>query len=349
MNNMFNQSFNIDGFDIQNNHEPYLIAELSGNHDNDINRAKTLIKAAHQAGFDAVKIQYFTADDMTLNIKNENFIVQSGLWQGQSLYELYQQGSTPREWLPILFNYADELGITLFSSVFSQEGIDTLEAFDCPAYKIASFEAMDLELIKAAAKTHKPIIISTGIINYDGIQEALSTCHQANNKNIGIMHCISNYPAPYESFNIQTISDMQAQLSLPVGLSDHSTDDLCAIAAIAKGACMIEKHITVSQDDGAIDSAFSLPIQQMSAFTKRLKDTYKCIGTIDYSNSSPRKNYRSLYFVEDIAKGQKITNEMLRSIRPGHGLEPKYRDELIGREAAQDISSGTATKWDLIV
>lgn len=346
--NKFNPTFEIDNFTIGNSLEPYLIAEVSGNHDNDINRAKKLILAAKESGFDAVKIQYFTADDMTLDIKKGHFVVQSGLWQGRSLYDLYKQGATPVEWLKELFTYAKEQKITLFSSVFSQQGIDTLEQYGCPAYKIASFEAMDLELIYYAAKTKKPLIVSTGIIDAKGIDDVLTTCKKAVNPKLGIMHCISNYPAPYENFNLATVSDMQNRYSLPIGLSDHSIDHLCATIAVAKGASMVEKHITIERDDGAIDSSFSLPIDEMPAFVDILKNTFKAIGKVDYSNSSPRKNYRSLYAVKDIKKGQVITAAMIHSIRPGYGLPPKYKNDVLNSRAEQDISKGTPISWELL-
>ena len=345
---MFNKSIVIDNFNIQNYSKPYLIAEISGNHDNEIDRAKKLILAAKENGFDAVKIQYFTANDMTLDISEGDFIVKSGLWKDRSLFELYEQGATPKEWLPNLFDYAKEIGITLFSSVFSYQGLCILEELGCPAYKIASFEAMDLDLIEAAAKTLKPVIISTGIIDKVGIEEVLDTCKKVRNRNIGLMHCISNYPAPYDKFNLATITDMQQSFDIPIGLSDHSTDEICSLIAIANGASMIEKHITVSQKDGAIDSEFSLPISLMKEFTDKLRNGFATIGKVDYSNSSPRKNFRSLYAVKDIPKGQLITSDMIRSIRPGHGLPPKNKNKVLKCTAKQNINAGTPLDWSLL-
>ncbi|MEO2266924.1 pseudaminic acid synthase [Pseudoalteromonas sp. YIC-656] len=333
---------------ITNGADPYLIAEVSGNHKNEISRAKQLIKEAHLAGFDAVKIQYFTAEDMTLDLRTNDFVVQSGLWQGRTLFDLYKEAATPKAWLVPLFNYAKECGITLFSSVFSYQGLRVLEELNCPAYKIASFEAMDIPLIEAVAKTHKPLIISTGIIDKEQISEALEACYQHGNYQVGIMHCISNYPAPPSSFNLNTIDDMIYAFNVPIGLSDHSIDALAAMLATAKGSCMVEKHITVSRDDGAIDSAFSLPISEMADFVTTVRNAYAACGQTDYSCSSPRKNYRSLYVVENIKKGEKFTKQNTRSIRPGHGIAPKHLNGILNKVAAEDIQRGTALTWQMV-
>ncbi|WP_462157638.1 pseudaminic acid synthase [Pseudoalteromonas sp. GB56] len=348
MNSKANNTLILDGTTITNGGNPYVIAEVSGNHKNDIERAKRLIKEAQLAGFDAVKIQYFTPDDMTLELQLPDFVVQSGLWQGRTLFDLYQEGATPKEWLAPLFDYAKQCGIALFSSVFSKRGLDILESIGCPAYKIASFEAMDIPLIEAVAKTNKPLIISTGIINKQQITEALDACYKHGNQSVGIMHCISNYPAPPSSFNLSTIEDMMRSFNVPIGLSDHSLDSLAAVVATAKGSCMVEKHITIARDDGAIDSPFSLPIEEMAQFVCDIRHAHQAIGNVDYSCSSPRKNYRSLYVVKDVAQGEKFTPQNVRSIRPGHGIEPKHLNDILNTVATQDISRGSALTWEMV-
>lgn len=333
---------------IDNFNSPFLIAELSGNHKGDIQRAKRIMDEAHAAGFDALKLQFFTPEDMTLPLYEREFVVNGGMWQGRSLYDLYKESALPEEWLASLFKHANNIGLYLFSSVFSPKGLAVLESLNCPAYKIASFEAMDIPLIKAVAKTQKPLIVSTGIIDDQGMEDVIEACRSVGNEQLAFMHCISDYPAPYESFNLRTLRAMVERFKLPVGLSDHSLDEVAAVSAITLGACMIEKHVTLARDDGAIDSKFSLPVGEFKNFVDKLKASQLMLGNVDYACSSPRKNYRSLYAVEDIKEGEVFTENNIRSIRPGYGLEPKYYEEIISKTSASVIKKGTALSWEMI-
>lgn len=341
-------SFRIDNITIGHGHVPYLIGEISGNHKGDKQRIFQLISAAKSAGFSAIKIQYFTADDMTIDSDSSDFIVQSGMWEGRSLYGLYQEGSLKKEWLQEIFAYAKTEEITLFSSIFSIESIKVLEELNCPAYKIASFEAMDIPLISAVAKTGKPLIVSTGIIDESGIEDVISACTAAKNSQLCLLHCISNYPAKYEEFNLATITAMREKYDYPIGLSDHSLDDMAAIGAIALGACVVEKHITISRSDGAIDSAFSIPLGELQAFGQVVSNAGQLLGKPNFSSSSLRKNHRSLYVIKAVKKGEKFTKDNIKSIRPGYGLPPKHLTEIIGKIATCDIDVATPLAWDMI-
>ena len=343
-----NNNFSINNVSIANYQSPYLIGEISGNHKGDKQRIFQLITAAKKAGFSAIKIQYFTADDMTIDSKNDEFTVQSGMWKGRSLYSLYQEGSVKKEWLVEIFSFAKEQEITLFSSVFSIESIALLEELGCPAYKIASFEAMDIPLITAVAKTGKPLIVSTGIIDQPGINDVIQACENVGNTQLCLLHCISNYPAQYHEFNLATISEMISQYPYPIGFSDHSLDNMATIGAISLGACVIEKHITVESDDGAIDSLFSIPIAGLAHFCQTAENAAKLLGKPSYTNSSPRKNYRSLYIISDIKKGDAFTADNIKSIRPGHGIAPKFYPDILGKKATKNIPKATALTWDLI-
>jgi pseudaminic acid synthase len=343
-----NNNFSINNVSIANYQSPYLIAEISGNHKGDKKRIFQLITAAKKAGFSAVKIQYFTADDMTIDSENDDFTVLSGMWKGRSLYSLYQEGSVKKEWLVDIFSFAKKQGITLFSSVFSINSIALLEKLDCPAYKIASFEAMDIPLITAVAKTGKPLIVSTGIIDQCGINDVIQACESVGNMQLCFLHCISNYPAQYHEFNLATISEMMSLYPYPIGLSDHSLDNMATIGAISLGACVVEKHITVDRDDGAIDSLFSIPIAELASFCQTVENAAKLLGNPSYTSSSPRKNYRSLYVVNDIKKGDAFTTVNIKSIRPGHGIAPKFYPDILGKKATKNITKATALTWDLI-
>lgn len=340
---MLNKSITVNGRVINEKTSPFIIAEISGNHKGDKERMIRLMREAAKAGFDAVKIQVFNADDMTLNKHDDEFVISSGLWQGRSLYDVYQEAATPEAWFDELFAIAKEENIILFPSIFSERGLNLMEQYHCPLYKIASFEAMDIPLIKKVVETGKPVIISTGIIDDTQIEDLFT--HIPNAKDIILLHCISNYPAPVESFNLTTMSDIRSRFNCLTGLSDHSVDNTAAMVATALGALAIEKHITVDRKDGAIDSEFSLPISEFDGFIKNIRDSHSSIGHVDYSCSSPRKNYRSLYIVEDIKKGEVFTSKHIRSIRPGHGLQPKYLDRILGRVADVDIKHGTPLDW----
>ncbi|MDO6718388.1 pseudaminic acid synthase [Psychrosphaera sp. 1_MG-2023] len=343
---MLNKSINVNGREINEQASPYIIAEISGNHKGDKERMFHLMREAAKAGFDAVKIQVFNADDMTLDKHDDEFVISSGLWQGRSLYDVYQEAATPESWFDELFAVAREENITLFPSIFSERGLALMEQYHCPIYKIASFEAMDIPLIEKVVATGKPVIISTGIIDDNQIDDLFT--HIPNAKELILLHCISNYPAPVESFNLSTMTDIKHRFNCLTGLSDHSVGNTAAVVATALGAVAIEKHITVDQNDGAIDSEFSLPIAKFKRFIQDIRDSHDSLGQVDYSSTSPRKNYRSLYVVSNMKKGDTITYDNVKSIRPGHGLAPKHLDEVIGQPVNQAIQRGTPLDWSHI-
>ena len=321
---------------------PFVIAEMSANHCGDKNLAFKIIKAAKDAGADAIKVQTYTADTITINSKDEIFMTRDDeLWAGQSLYELYQKAYTPWEWQGELKAYADEIGIEFFSTPFAFSAVDFLESINVSRYKIASFEAMDYPLIRYAAKHKKPMIISTGVSEVEEIYEAIEVCKSVGNNDITILKCTSDYPAKIEDMNIATIADMVSRFSplgVKVGLSDHSMSLEVPICAVALGASVIEKHFTLDRALGGEDSGFSLNYDEFSAMAKAVKNAYKAIGKVDYSfNELNRKYARSLFITKDIKKGEILTPQNIRSIRPAQGLHPKYYDEVIGKKASKDL------------
>lgn len=327
---------------------PYVIAELSANHNGSLERATMILKAASQAGANAFKLQTFTADTMTLDCDNAEFIIKSGLWSGKKLYDLYQDAHMPWEWHTELFAVGKEHGITVFSSAFDFSAIELLEKLDAPAYKVASFEAMDLPLLEAVAQTGKPIIISTGVINKAQISEALEVIYKNSNSQVVLLHCVSDYPAKPEQFNLKTIPDMAREFRVPVGLSDHSINNDMSVAAIGLGACIFEKHITLRRSDGGLDSDFSLEPPEFSELVAKVNNAWFAMGEADYTNSSPRDNYRSLYFVKAVQKGSVITENDIKSIRPGMGLSPKYYYDVLGKKAATNIDPCMPVAWGLL-
>lgn len=335
----------IDKKEIGLENPPYIIAELSANHNGDIEKAFCLIELAKQAGADAVKLQTYTPDTITLNSQTEDFIVRGGLWDGRTLYDLYQEAHTPWEWHQPLFEHAKNLGITIFSSPFDNTAIDLLEDLNAPAYKIASFEAVDLPLIKYAASTGKPLIISTGMADAEEIQEAIDAAYSAGCKELAILHCVSGYPAPALDYNLATIQDMQTRFGVPVGLSDHTLDNTTAIAAVALGACIIEKHFTLDRQGGGPDDSFSLEPADLAALCRDSKTAWQALGRVDYGRKSSEqgnvKFRRSLYFVKDLAAGEVITPDSIRSVRPGFGAPPKYMEMLIGKKTRQAVQKNT--------
>lgn len=330
--------------------EPYIIAEMSGNHNRDINRAFDIIKAAKNAGADAVKLQTYKPDTITMDHDGGEFLIESGLWKGRRLYELYAEAMTPWEWHADLFDYAKELNITIFSSPFDHTAVDLLENLNTPAYKIASFEIIDIPLIKYVAQTKKPIIISTGLANEDEIEEAIDA---ASGSPIALLHCVSAYPTPYKDMNLKTIADMAKRFSAISGLSDHTKGIAVPVAATALGASIIEKHMTLSRSDGGVDSDFSLEADEFADMVSACRDAYQAIGTVDYSVKSSeeggRDYRRSLYVVSDIKKGEKLTKDNIRSIRPGFGLHPKYYEDVLGKEVKENIHKGQPLSWDMLV
>lgn len=343
----------IDNRLIGTGYAPYVIAEMSANHNGDIENAYKIIKMAKEAGADAVKLQTYKPDTITMDMRTPEFMIEGGLWGGQSLYELYESAYMPWDWHEPLFDYARQLGITIFSSPFDSTAVDLLEELNAPAYKIASFEAVDLPLIKYVAQTGKPMIISTGMADAEEIQEAIDAAREGGCKELAILHCVSGYPAPAEDYNLLTINDMQARFMLPVGLSDHTLDNTTAIASVALGACIIEKHVTLNRCGGGPDDSFSLEEPELKALCDGAKTAWQALGKVDYGRKSSEqgnvKFRRSLYFVKNIKAGELITEEHIKSIRPGYGLPPKYLAQLIGLTASQDIERGTAVSFEVLV
>ena len=327
------------------NNRIFIIAEMSANHCGDMNLAKKIIAAAKDAGADAVKIQTYTADTITIDSKRDEFLIKEGLWKGRYLYELYQKASTPWEWQPILKEYADEIGIPLFSTPFDKTAVDFLEKMDVPMYKIASFEAFDYPLICYAAKCGKPMIISTGVSMLKEMQDAIDACKAVGNNDITLLKCTSAYPAKLEDMNLLTIRDMIDRFGpqgVKIGLSDHSMSIEPVVAAVALGARVIEKHFTLDRALGGEDSGFSLNADEFAAMVKAVRNTEAALGKVDYSfNAENRMFGRSLYAVKDIKAGEKFTAENVRSIRPANGLHPRFYDQVIGQIAARNIVAGT--------
>jgi len=349
---MKNNGFSIAGRFIDNEQAPYVIAEMSANHNGHIENAYKIIRMAKEKGADAVKIQTYTPDTITLDCAQADFQLTEGLWQGQSLYQLYQQAYTPWAWHKPLFDYAKKIGITLFSSPFDSTAVDLLEDLNTPAYKIASFEAIDLPLIKYAASTGKPLIISTGMADKQEIQEAVDTAKSAGCQQLALLHCVSGYPAPAADYNLLTLKDMQQRFSVPIGLSDHTLDNITAITSVGLGACIIEKHITLDRQAGGPDDSFSLQPEELLALTQGVKTAWQALGKVDYGRKSSEqanvKFRRSLYFVRDAQKGDVITENDIRSIRPGYGLAPKFYEQILGKHLRTDVQRGTPVSFDLI-
>lgn len=331
---------------------PYIIAELSANHNGSLETALKIIEEAKKAGADAVKLQTYTADTITLNHDAEEFMISGGLWGGKSLYELYQQAHLPWDWHKPLFEHARNLDITIFSSPFDATAVDLLEELNAPAYKIASFEAVDLPLIKYVAKTGKPMIISTGMANAEEIREAIEAAREGGCKQLAILHCVSGYPAPAEDYNLRTIPDMIEKFGLVTGLSDHTLDNTTAIASVALGASIIEKHFTLDRNGGGPDDSFSLEPVELAALCRDSKTAWATLGKVDYGRKSSEqgnaKFRRSLYFVKDLKAGEIITPDSIRSVRPGHGLPPKHYEEIIGKKVLVDVGCGVPVTGQLL-
>ncbi|WP_411976618.1 pseudaminic acid synthase [Sulfitobacter faviae] len=347
-----NPSITIEGRQIGREHPPYIIAELSANHNGDIDQALKLIDAAVDAGADALKLQTYTADTLTIDSDAPDFQIKGGLWDGRTLYDLYQQAYTPWEWHETLFAHAKKRGITLFSSPFDTTATNLLDELGTPAFKIASFEAIDLPLIRYVAGKGKPMIISTGMADLEEIAEAVQAAREGGCEELVLLHCVSGYPAPTEDYKLATLADIQRRFDVPVGLSDHTLNNVSAIASVALGATMIEKHFTLDRNGGGPDDSFSLEPADLKQLCRDARIAWEAVGLVDYGlKSSERSNTvfrRSLYAVQDIPKGTAITAEHVRSIRPGYGLAPKHLDTVLGSVAREDIPRATAMRWDLI-
>lgn len=345
--------FKIGNKEIGEDSPTFIIAELSANHMNDFDIAVKTIEAIAESGADAVKFQTFTPDTITLNCDNEYFHIKQGtVWDGQLLYALYEDAYMPWDWQPKLKKIAEDLGLIVFSSPFDKTSVDFLEDMDVPAYKIASFEITDIPLIKYVASKNKPIIISTGIAEKEDIELAIETCLKEGNDKIAILKCTSSYPAPYEEINLKTINDMEKKFNTTVGLSDHTLGDEIAIAAVTLGAKIIEKHFILDKKLGGPDCEFSMEPQEFKKMVTAIRNTEKALGTVSYNLSDKtRKNRefsRSLFVVKNIKKGELITEENVRSVRPGFGLHPKYLEEVLGKKAKKDLEKGTPFKRDFV-
>ncbi|MDI5993277.1 pseudaminic acid synthase [Pseudomonas sp. MDMC216] len=345
-------SISIAGRRIAADMPPYVIAELSANHNGRLETALRIIEEAKKAGADAIKLQTYTADTITLNCHSEEFQIHGGLWDGKTLYQLYQEAHMPWDWHKPLFEHARKHEITIFSSPFDNTAVDLLEDLNAPAYKIASFEAVDLPLIKYVASTGKPMIISTGMADAAEIQEAVDAARDGGCKELAILHCVSGYPAPAEDYNLLTIPDMVKRFGLVTGLSDHTLDNSTAIASVVLGASIIEKHFTLDRNGGGPDDSFSLEPLELTALCRDSKTAWTALGRVDYGRKSSEqgnvKFRRSLYFVKDMLAGEVITSDCIRSVRPGFGLAPKYFEQLIGKRLLVDVSANLPVRLECL-
>ncbi len=342
----------IAGRPIGSDHPPYVICELSGNHNGSLDRALQMVDAAAATGCDAIKIQTYTADTITMNVDRPEFRIHGGLWDGRSLYELYQEAQTPFEWHAAIFERAARRGVTIFSSPFDETAVDLLSGLGAPAYKIASFEAVDLPLIRYAAAQGKPLIISTGMANLAEIETARDTALAAGAAGVVMLHCVSSYPATFGDANLRTVADLADRFACPIGLSDHTPGTAASVAAVAMGACVIEKHFTLARADGGPDAAFSLEPAEFKALVDDTKAAWAALGKVNYDLlGSERGNVlfrRSLYMSADLKAGEVLSRANVRSIRPGNGLAPAHFEEILGRRAARDLKRGEPLAWDML-
>jgi N-acetylneuraminate synthase len=345
-----NPSIRIAGRRISLDDPPYVIAEVSANHNGSLDTALRIVDAAQAAGAAAVKLQTYRPDTITLDSDEEAFRIRGGLWDGRTLYELYEEAHTPWEWHAALFERARALGLTIFSSPFDATAVDLLESLGAPAYKIASFEAIDLPLIRRVAATGKPMIISTGLADADEIGEAVEAARAGGCMELALLHCVSGYPAPAADYNLRTIPDMIERFGLVTGLSDHTLDNATAIASIALGASLIEKHFTLDRKGGGPDDSFSLEPAEFAALCRDSRTAWQALGRVDYgrqpSEAGNLKFRRSLYFVKALKAGEAVGPDAVRSVRPGYGLAPKHLDAVLGRTLRRDVDYGTAVSWD---
>lgn len=331
---------------------PYIVAELSANHNGDLARARQLLKLAKDNGADAVKLQTYTADTMTLDLETPDFLIRGGLWDGYSLYRLYQEAHTPWEWHRPLFDYAKELGLTIFSTPFDKTSADFLEELGAPAYKIASFELTDIPLVRHVARKGKPLILSTGLATAEEIGETIAAIHAEGNRQLIVLHCVSGYPTPEGEMNLRTLRDIAERFQVVAGLSDHSMGIHASVVSIALGACFIEKHFIDSRSNKGPDSSFSIEPAELKELSEQTKRAWRTIGKVNYQLKASEKDNlkyrRSLYFVKDVEAGEVITEACVRSIRPGYGLAPKLVDQVIGKTAKRRIAFGEPVTLDVL-
>jgi pseudaminic acid synthase len=344
--------FKIGNRVISNTAPPYVIAELSANHNGSIDLAKRSILAAKKSGAHAVKIQSYEAHTMTIDSNKSDFIIKGGLWDGYKLYDLYDEAKTPFSWHEELFNYASHVGIEIFSSPFDETAVDLLESLNTPAYKIASFELTDIPLIEYVAKTNKPILMSTGMASEDEISEALDAARSCGARNILLFHCISSYPAPLEQSNLNMIGTLKKKFKVEVGLSDHTLDNMAATLSISMGAVAIEKHFILDKTLTGPDSAFSMDPDQLCNLVQDTEKAWKSMGSDDFQRAKVEEASlafrRSIYFVKKLKEGTVITKDHIKRIRPGYGLKPKFFDKLIGKKVISDIEIGDPVTWDIV-
>ncbi len=344
------QRIEIAGRPIGANHPPYVIAELSANHNGRIETAMALVEEAKKSGADAVKLQTYTPDTITLRSERSEFLIEDGLWRGRTLYDLYQEAHMPWDWHKPLFEHARQVGITIFSSPFDSSAVDLLEDLNAPAYKIASFEAVDLPLIEYVASTRKPMIISTGMADAEEIQEAIDAARKGGCRDLAILHCVSGYPAPAADYKLRTLADMVQRFGLATGLSDHTLDNITAIASVALGACIIEKHFTLNRQGGGPDDSFSLEPQELRELCKGVQTAWEALGTVDYGRKSSEQGNaqfrRSLYFTRALSVGDCIGAGDIRSVRPGFGLAPKWLPSLLGKPLRKAAGLHEPVTWE---
>ncbi len=351
----FNSEIKIGRLKVGENHPPVVVAELSGNHNGSLKRALKIVDAAARSGAQMLKLQTYTAETMTINLRKGEFFIndKKSLWKGSSLYDLYKKAYTPWEWHEAIFKRCKQLGVICFSTPFDETAVDFLEKLGAPAYKIASFENVDLPLIKRVAETGKPLIISTGMASQNEIAEAVVVVKKAKNKNLILLKCTSAYPAPDTYVNLKMIRELKKRFGCLIGLSDHTLGTSVSLASVGLGAVMIERHLTLRRSEGGVDSAFSIEPEELSRLVQESKRIHNSLGQVFYGPTPPEKGSlqfrRSLYIVEDLKKGATLTKKNVRRIRPGRGLSPKYFEEIIGKKIKRSVSKGTPLSWSFIL
>ncbi len=345
-------SITIAGRQIGADHSPYVICELSGNHNGSLERCLTMVDAAAATGCDAIKIQTYTADTITLDVDRPEFKIHGGLWDGRTLYELYEEAHTPFEWHAAIFERAKQRGVTIFSSPFDETAVDLLDSLGAPAFKIASFEAIDVPLIQYAASKGKPLIISTGMANLQEIEAARDAALSAGAAGVLLLHCVSSYPATFADANVRTVADMAQRFGCPVGLSDHTPGTAASVAAVSVGACAVEKHFTLARADGGPDAAFSLEPVEFKALVDDCKNAWASLGAVNYDLLGSERGSllfrRSLYVTADVKAGEPLTRANVRSVRPGNGLPPVDLDKVLTGKASRDLTRGEPLDWSMV-